>query len=120
MKEFEISLNKMKEGNLTLVNDIGRIQLAIQDAIRKAFKSPEVMKMFAKRENGALRSRLNSIQQDYRLGKLLSDDYLMMSAEIIGALDKLGEILEPHERSLLENVSNPSPLLPIILSDIVV
>lgn len=105
MKEFEVSLHKMKEGNMTLVDDIGRYQLAIQDAIRTAFKSPEVMKMFAKRENGALRTRLNSIQQDHRLGKLSSDDYLMMSAEIIGALEKLGEPLEPHEKSLLENVS---------------
>jgi hypothetical protein len=108
MKEFEISLHKMKEGNMTLVDDIGRYQLAIQDAIRTAFKSPEVMKMFAKRENGALRTRLNTIQQDHRLGKLSSDDYLMMSAEIIGALEKLGEPLEPHERSLLENVISPS------------
>jgi hypothetical protein len=105
MKEFEISLAKMKEGNMTLVDDIGRIQLAIQEAIRSAFKSPEVMKMFAKRENGALRSRLSSLQQDHRLGKLSNEDYLMMSAEVIGALDKLGEPLEPHERSLLENVN---------------
>jgi chromosome segregation ATPase len=104
MKEFEISLHKMKEGNMTLVDDIGKYQLAIQDAIRTAFKSPEVMKMFAKRENGALRTRLNTIQQDHRLGKISSDDYLMMSAEIIGALEKLGEPLEPHERLLLENV----------------
>jgi hypothetical protein len=105
MKEFEISLAKMKEGNMTLVDDIGRIQLAIQEAIRSAFKSPEVMKMFAKRENGALRSRLSSLQQDHRLGKISSDDYLLMSSEVIGALDKLGEPLEAHERSLLENVS---------------
>eukprot|EP00604_Paraphysomonas_vestita_P001086 CAMPEP_0174818312 /NCGR_PEP_ID=MMETSP1107-20130205/974_1 /TAXON_ID=36770 /ORGANISM="Paraphysomonas vestita, Strain GFlagA" /LENGTH=126 /DNA_ID=CAMNT_0016029991 /DNA_START=223 /DNA_END=603 /DNA_ORIENTATION=- len=108
----------MKEGNMTLVNDIGRIQLAIQEAIRSAFKSPEVMKMFAKRENGALRSRLASIQQDYRLGKISSEEYLMMSAEIIGALDKLGEILEPHERSLLENYTNNKAAYIAATSDI--
>jgi hypothetical protein len=104
MEEFEISLNKMKDGNVTLISDIDRVQLAIQQAIRTAFKSPEVLKMFTKRENGALRNRLSAIQADHKLGRLSSEDMLSMSSEILTALDKLGEVLEPHERILLENV----------------
>jgi hypothetical protein len=104
MKEFEQSLAKMKEGNMTLIDEIGTMQLAIQEAIRSAFKSPEVIKMFAKKENGALRSRLASVEQDHKLGKLSQDAYMALAAEILNALEKLGESLEPHEQNLLQLV----------------
>ena len=61
LSEFEVSLQKLLEGNITLVSDIGSVQLRIQDAIREAFKSPEVTKMFVKKENGALRRKLASL-----------------------------------------------------------
>mmetsp|Transcript_12244 Transcript_12244/g.18543 ORF Transcript_12244/g.18543 Transcript_12244/m.18543 type:complete len:191 (+) Transcript_12244:67-639(+) len=103
MKEFEQSLMKMKEGNMTLVDEIGSVQLAIQQAIRSAFKSPEVIKMFAKKENGALRSRLAAIQADHKLGRLPDNEYRLLSSEILSALDKLGEPLDPLEKSMLED-----------------
>ena len=62
MKEFEASLDKMISGDMTLVDAIGGVQLAIQAAISKAFKTPEVLKMFAKKDSGQLRGRLASIK----------------------------------------------------------
>ena len=106
MREFEQSLSKMKDGDMTLVDEIGSMQLAIQEAIRSAFKSPEVIKMFAKKENGALRSRLASVAQDHHLGKIPYESYVSLSAEILNALEKLGEVLEPHEKNLLESVGD--------------
>ncbi|CAE7458153.1 lzic [Symbiodinium microadriaticum] len=105
MQEFEQSLSKMKDGNMTLVDEIGGMQLAIQEAIRSAFKSPEVIKMFAKKENGALRTRLASVAQDHKLAKITHEAYVALSAEILNALEKLGEVLEPHEKNLLETAS---------------
>ena len=55
LEEFEQSLEKMKEGNMTLVSELNSVQLAIQTTIRNAFKTPEVIKMFARRAE-ALRS----------------------------------------------------------------
>jgi hypothetical protein len=104
MEEFEQTLNKMISGDMTLVDEIGMIQLAIQSAIRSAFKSPEVIKMFAKRENGALRSRLASLDQDLKLGRISAENYDAQAAEIITALNKLGEPLEIREMELLEKV----------------
>lgn len=57
LKEFEASLQKHVAGDMTLASQLDTMQLAIQAAIRNAFKSPEVIRMFAKKENGALRSR---------------------------------------------------------------
>lgn len=61
LKEFNESLVKMKGGNMTLVNELNRMQLAIQAAISEAFKTPEVIRMFAKKQPGQLRQRLAEV-----------------------------------------------------------
>ena len=121
MKEFEVYLNKLLSGNITLIGQFGSVQLAIQTAIRNAFKSPEVVRMFAKKENGALRSKLASCDQDLKLGKITLQVYNDMTGkyltsfihelilthylnlgEIVLALEKLGEELTPKEKEILE------------------
>ncbi len=61
LKEFSDSLAKMKGGDMTLVNELSRMQLAIQAAISEAFKTPEVIRMFAKKQPGQLRQRLAEV-----------------------------------------------------------
>jgi hypothetical protein len=87
LKEFQGTLSKMLEGNMSLVDELGAMQLvwprggprsssamhvnpaafftchprttqAIQAAVSDAFKTPEVIRLFAKREPGQLRARL--------------------------------------------------------------
>lgn len=106
MKEFEESLAKMSAGNMTLVDEIGNVQLAIQAAIRNAFKSPDVIRMFAKKENGSLRSRLAAIDADYKLGRINQDSHIALASEILSALEKLGEVLSPAEQEVLHKVSD--------------
>lgn len=62
LKEFNDSLAKMKGGDMTLVNELNRMQLAIQAAISEAFKTPEVIRMFAKKQPGQLRQRLAEVR----------------------------------------------------------
>ena len=62
LKELNESLAKMKEGNLSLVNEMNSIQLAIQVAISKAFQTPEVIQMFAKKQQPELRNRLAEVK----------------------------------------------------------
>ena len=64
LKEFNESLAKMKGGNMTLVNELNRMQLAIQAAISEAFKTPEVIRLFAKKQPGQLRQRLAEVRYD--------------------------------------------------------
>lgn len=105
LREFELALDKMVAGNITLVDELGSVQLAIQAAIRSAFKSPEVIRMFAKKENGALRSKLGVLDSDLKLGRITQDAYNDLAIEILTALEKLGETLSPKETELLNLVS---------------
>ena len=68
LKEFNESLMKMRGGNMTLVNELNRMQLAIQAAISEAFKTPEVIRMFAKKQPGQLRQRLAEASHSKREG----------------------------------------------------
>lgn len=61
LKELNESLTKLKEGNLSLINEVNGIQLAIQVAISKAFQTPEVIQMFAKKQQPELRTRLAEV-----------------------------------------------------------
>ncbi|CAB1329736.1 unnamed protein product [Coregonus sp. 'balchen'] len=89
LSEFNESLKKMVTGNMTLVDELGGMQLAIQAAISQAFKTPEVIRMFAKKQPGQLRTRLAE-----------------QKVEILTALRKLGEKLTVEDDTFLaENVT---------------
>mmetsp|Transcript_103365 Transcript_103365/g.202691 ORF Transcript_103365/g.202691 Transcript_103365/m.202691 type:complete len:188 (+) Transcript_103365:78-641(+) len=100
LKEFEISLEKMSSGNISLVDSIGSVQLAIQAAIRST-TSPEILNMFLKKENGALRTKLAGLDSDRILGRITQDAYESQAIDIVKMLEKLGEALNPKEQELL-------------------
>lgn len=102
LKEFQQSLNKMVAGDMTLVDELSCMQLAIQAAISEAFKTPEVIKLFAKKQPGQLRQRLAELQRDQNLGKISQDAYSQQAVEILAALKKLGETLTPVEVDFLQ------------------
>ena len=76
LKEFNESLTKMKGGDMTLVNELNRMQLAIQAAISEAFKTPEVIRLFAKKQPGQLRQRLAEVMNDVEHPCDCADDIL--------------------------------------------
>ena len=102
MKEFENYLGKLISGDMSLVDQFGSVQIAIQAAIREAFKSPDVVRMFAKKENKGLRSKLASLEEDLKLGRIKQKDFDELSGEIVIALEKLGEELTSREKDLLQ------------------
>lgn len=106
LKEFQASLKKMVEGNMTLVDQFNGMQLAIQAAISEAFKTPEVIRMFAKKQPEQLRQKLFELERDYSLGKLLESVYKQQGVEILTALKKLGEPLKSNEAEFLKKNSN--------------
>eukprot|EP01105_Mastigella_eilhardi_P007354 TRINITY_DN18829_c0_g1_i1.p1 TRINITY_DN18829_c0_g1~~TRINITY_DN18829_c0_g1_i1.p1 ORF type:complete len:204 (-),score=77.46 TRINITY_DN18829_c0_g1_i1:142-723(-) len=104
MQEFEVTLRKMIAGDFTLVDSLGSVQLALQAAISKAFRTPEVLKMFAKKDLGSLRNRLAQVHVNAKLGKVGKEQETQETLEILTALKKLGEPLSPEETNfLMEN-----------------
>lgn len=104
MKEFEQSLQKSISGNMSLVDQIGGVQLAIQSAIRSS-SSPEILNMFVQKQNGALRTRLSSLESDKRLGRISAEAYEAQAVEILQMLEKLKEPLSASEQHLLTNAT---------------
>ncbi|XP_032904406.1 protein LZIC [Amblyraja radiata] len=106
LSEFNESLKKIMSGDMTLVDELSGMQLAIQAAISQAFKTPEVIRMFAKKQPGQLRTRLAEMDRDVIVGKLPRDVYMQQKVEILTALRKLEEKLTPDEEAfLLTNAS---------------
>lgn len=104
MKEFEVSLENMSAGNMSLVDSIGSVQLSIQQAIRNV-TSGEIASFFANKQNGALRSRLGNLDSDLRLKKISHKAYVAQAGEIVQLLEKLGESLSDAEKELLKQYS---------------
>ena len=101
LREFQQTLKKMMEGDVTLVDKLGSMQLAIQAAVSSAVKTPEVIKLFAQKQPGQLRERLAELQRNVKLGKLTREAVTPQAVEILMALDRLGEELSPSERNFL-------------------
>lgn len=73
--EFKEALDKITEGDVTLLDALGRMRIAIQAAISDAFKTPEVVAMFMKKEPGQLRQRLQQLETALKLRKITPEAY---------------------------------------------
>jgi len=95
-------LQKMSAGNMTLHSQLDATRMAVRAAISSAFKTPEVIRLFANKQPAALRRRLAEIDRDVKLGKMPFEDVATQATEILVALKKLGEALQPKEEAFLQ------------------
>ncbi len=63
----------------------------MQAAISQAFKTPEVIRLFASKNVLELRRRLGTIDRDLKTKVISQDMASRMSAEVLTALKKMGE-----------------------------
>ena len=63
LEEFQASLEKMAQGNMTLHSQLDATRLALRSAISGAFKTPEVIRLFANKQPAALRRRLAEVRR---------------------------------------------------------
>ncbi|XP_049843137.1 protein LZIC-like isoform X3 [Schistocerca gregaria] len=102
LREFNASLSKMISGDMTLVDALASMQLATQAAISSAFRTPEVIRMFARREPAQLRERLREIES--RVPEATGE-----KREILSALRQLGERLSTQELQFLAEAGAQGP-----------
>ena len=50
-------------GNMTLIDELSTMKLAVRAAISEAFKTPEVIRMFAAKRPGDLRQKLVEVRK---------------------------------------------------------
>jgi len=101
LEEFERSLRRMTSGDVTLTNEMERIKDATRAAISTAFKTPEILKLFALKQPEALRERLRASERDVKLGKMTAARGRVERVEILTALKKLGATLDEGEMTFL-------------------
>ena len=79
LTEFQESLKQMTAGNMSLQSAFEATRQAVRAAISQAFKTPEVIRLFAKKEPVELRKRLANIDRDVKLGKI---EFATVSAQV--------------------------------------
>lgn len=105
LKDFQAFLDKALTGDLTLVDEFGAAQLAIQAAISQAFKTPEVIRMFAQKQPDQLRIKLSQLQRDLKIKTITADTFARQSKEVLIALRKLNSQLTEDEQRLLSSLT---------------
>ena len=101
LTEFQATLEKMTAGSVSLTTQYDAAKLAVRAAISDAFKTPEVIRLFARKEPAALRLKLSNLDRDVKLGKFALADVAPQVCEILTALKKLGEPLDSKEEAFL-------------------
>ena len=66
LKEFQATLEQMTAGNMTLMSQLDTTRQAVRAAISDAFKTPEVIRLFAGKKPAMLRQRLAEIDEAVR------------------------------------------------------
>ena len=105
MSEFEELLERQKSGNITLIDHLNQVQIAIREAVSQAFKTPEVIQLFAAKQPALLRNRLEEIERDKQLGRIKEMDYVTRKTEVLTALKKLEDPLSQQEKDFLLGVT---------------
>ncbi|VDK80894.1 unnamed protein product [Onchocerca ochengi] len=90
---------------LEMKNDTVEQLKAIQSAISEAFKTPEIVAIFAKKEPALLRQKLMQIKTEHHLRKISDEVFKAKRLEILYALYKLNDHLSDEERNIIEDAS---------------
>ncbi|XP_065164655.1 protein LZIC-like [Atheta coriaria] len=106
LQEFNDSLAKLAKGDISLVNTMGAMQLAIQSAISGAFNTNEVIKLFGKMEPQQLKEKLTGLEAEYKLNKITKEAFDKLKVEILIVLRQLGEELSVGQLCFLDEYTN--------------
>ncbi|CCD72515.1 Beta-catenin-interacting ICAT domain-containing protein [Caenorhabditis elegans] len=103
LQEYGKIVERLQGGDVSLIDDLTATKIAIRTAISKAFKTPEIMALFAGKHTGLLREKLMMTETNYRSQKMPKQGYLERKFEILMALRRLEETLTEDERKFLSD-----------------
>jgi len=115
LEEFQLSLDNIS--NVSLKSDLERFKQAVTAAIAEAFKTPEVIRFFTRKEPGQLRLKLEQIEREHTFRQIDETFYNSTRLEILLALKKLGEKLDTTEEIFLERATAANEMLQKLSQD---
>ncbi|KAK0393101.1 hypothetical protein QR680_000055 [Steinernema hermaphroditum] len=109
LKDLSMTLERIQSGDMSVFDQITTTRLAIRAAVSQAFKTPEIIMLFVKKEPPVLRLKLENLESDFRLKRVDEDVYKERKYEILLALQKLGDELRSEEDQFLRDHVSFSP-----------
>jgi len=107
LKEFQQSLEDIIQNDNLLRNEIDSYRMAVRAACLQAFKTPEIIKMFAEKNSEQCNKKLSELDADFKLGRLSAEEYHNSKTELLVALQKLGVKLDEQQTNFLkQNMSS--------------
>lgn len=104
LREFQAFLDRAVSGNLTLVDEFGAAQLAIQAAISQAFNTPEVIRLFATRNTNELRRKLAQLKADLENNIISRDMFNRQAMDVLTALKRMNEPISEADEQFLASM----------------
>ena len=101
VQAFEEQMEQMKSGDMTLVDQINKAQLAIRQATQEHSQAANVQAQFAAREPEKLREQLTEIETNFRLQRMSEAEYKEQKCQILSHLKKLGAELTYEENDFV-------------------
>ncbi|TMS40217.1 hypothetical protein L596_006620 [Steinernema carpocapsae] len=108
-KNLSLTLERIQSGDMTVFDQVSTTRLAIRAAVSQAFKTPEIIMLFVKKEPPILRQKLEHVESEHRLKRIEEGIYKERKYEILLALQKLGDALRPEEDQFLKDHSSFLP-----------
>ncbi|KHN86105.1 Protein LZIC [Toxocara canis] len=102
------TLDRMQCGDVTLIDQMTATRIAIRAAISEAFRTPEIVAIFAKKQPALLRQKLMQTDTELHLRKISTEVHSARKAEILYALMKMGAELSAEESAFLSSYSKVS------------
>ena len=101
LEEFQNTLNELNHQELAS-DQLSSFKMAIQAACSQAFKTPEIIKMFAEKDTSSIHQKLATLEMNMKLGKLSMSDFREKKSELLSALQKLGVSLNSEQTLFLK------------------
>jgi len=108
LQEFSATLDRLVAGDVSLMSELQQMKATLRAAISNAFHTPEVMRMFVRKQPEQLREKLAELDRillRHQHQNANCDDLNRQKTEVLVALEHLGEKLTAEERRWLEQHS---------------
>ncbi|KAK6040465.1 LZIC family protein [Cooperia oncophora] len=109
LQDLSRTLEKMTGGTITVIDNLTATRMAVRAAISQAFRTPEIVALFARKQPAALRQKLIVMDNELRMEKITEKEYHARKLEILTALVNLKEELSDDEKAFLKQKQSGEP-----------
>eukprot|EP00792_Barthelona_sp_PAP020_P004660 TRINITY_DN2266_c0_g1_i1.p1 TRINITY_DN2266_c0_g1~~TRINITY_DN2266_c0_g1_i1.p1 ORF type:complete len:183 (+),score=74.36 TRINITY_DN2266_c0_g1_i1:35-583(+) len=106
IEEFQETLQRVQEGNVSLVDELAAVQIALRAAISKSSKTPEILAMFAAKDSAKIRKKIRHFEKGFAKGKLTESRFIAEKLQLLALLQSTGGDLSDDETAFLAQNSS--------------